>query len=1520
MKYNFKKFIILSGCLIFAVVLNLIYFFALPAVINIEKYKPEIRQYLKENVSVPLELGKLDIDMMWNLGIRIKAEKASLKKHDGSKFINIGNSYIEVALLPLINNNVIIRKAEINNPDINLTRFKDGTFDVSKIFIKKGKHKYKVEFNNALISLNNYKIDFTDKYIAPEKEIVFDGENIEILEFTPEKHIGVKVSGKASEATKEDVNFDLFANADFPLNKKHPTESRLRLGGKIKNFDLNSVKPYINKYSPRNFTVFSGNGSVNFDIDLNKDIQGKRKFFIDSETKGLNVIDSVKGNVLSHAGTLAFVTRGNFDDNDLYLDEFRADGDKINTNITGLISNFARKKIRNVDLNIDINNSRAKTVAEVFPKIVKVPLDPFNKILKHNIDGNLTGNLKARGYYRKPDLFGKVTYDDFSIIEKVPGTKNGYGTVDFFGPTLVLNSIQYMGKDEFVKTTGSITPFKGKTLKLSINSTQNVDFAKAQPVLLVIRDMFQFKLKPVTEMDIKGTGKTNLDLEGPFKDLKITGYVEAKNATVKYETLAGKAENVNGKIQFTGDKVCYDELNGYVEGLKVIPSGYTTLDGYTDMKLYIQKLDLKKAQKFVYDSPLLEKAQVALKDIIDIKGFADSTITIKGTEEKAGSSGIFKFNDVYLSYKGYGEPFNNLKGQLRYDNEDVYFDDINGNALENNVTVKGSVNGLNKNIDLAILSDNIRLEDAKKFVMSSSLLVKTQDIIKEFTFVKGTASINLILKGKADADCLKSLILSNLDASFEHSMAGFPVKVSQGSLNITDDTIQTQGIKGSAANSDFVLKGKVSNLKANYKKNAPLIPDMEIKIKRFSPQLLKEIAKAPLVPVKTKKILSEISNPEGYADVLVNLKPSMFNVLADFDGFAMYLKKDDIYMVIDSGKAEITDKNLIFSNLKGKISNSDFYINGSIKNYVRKPVFEIASSLEFNPDDADKLSTVIKRPVALKSSIPVAVNLKGKIDNWNMHVKMALNKGTSLNYANQMGLPDDKTRILSIHAKGKKDKIDIDSLNISTCDSDNNYTCKKLWELEVSGENENLLHCSGSIDKLKTLKPVFRNFKIYTNKEKPLSVCILNTGIQTFINNGNEKFLSEGNFKADLTLNGYIFKPDISGSVTFSDLKIPDYKLALNNANIIFSKDLVDLDLKGLKIDDSTADISAVIDYPLESPLMVRNMKITSDFMNLDNIARVFVANQKAVENTSEELKTPGFIIQNGTLKAKEIILHDLITSDAKANINFTPDWLLSVSDIQVNAAGGMGTGNIYYNAKSTELSFNMIAKNMQANALATTLFRFPNEVYGTLNGEGHFYTRGRNLEEIISNSNGYASFKIYDGRLVRLGSLEYLLRAANVLQSGIGGLNFNNIIDLVIPQKTGYFESLEGKFDVKDGVLSTEEISSSGENLSLYISGNFDMLTNYTEAKVYGKLSKKVSGLLGPLGSFSINQFIGYIPGFGFLPTAPGEKGLVDLIPGLSKIPVLGLGCFQKNRQFVVDINGNLYEQSSVKSFRWLD
>lgn len=1454
---TFYGILALIGILLFA------YFFLITAFLNSPKYKSEIKSYIIQKALVPVDPGKISVGLTWNLGVSLKTDKFIIKKQDNSKFINVGKTYVEISLLPIIKKQVIIRKIVIDKVDADITRFEDGTFDVSKIFaIKQPKSKYKVRLENTEIRLNNYNIKFNDNYIIPAKEILLNGEYIRLARFTPDKFVEVTAKGTICEQGKQTSFYDVLLSTALPINRKDILKNRIKTKGEVINFNLADFKPYLDKYIPDKFAVLTGKGSANFDMDLNTQIFGFRNFFVDSLVSDLEVTESSKKggkNILFHKEPLNIITGGAFDDKDLYLNTLQVKGGEINVEARGKINNYKDRKSRNVDLRIDVNNSRAKVVAEIFPKNIRIPKDPFNKIVKYNMDGNASGNISIKGFWRKPDLFGKIKYDDVSFFgESSPDTK-GFGSIDFLGPILVLNCKQKIGQDKFISVTGSVNPLKNKNLKLAVSTTQNIDYYKALPLLLAIRDIFEFKLGPVQQMDIKGTGKVNLDISGSFKKVKINGYVQANDASIKYETLAGRAENVNGKLKFDGDKVIYDEVVGFVDGLKVIPSGYTTLppkdsSAFSDVKLYIPKLDLQKAQKFVYGSPLLAEVQIALKDLIEAKGTADAEIFIKGTEKDTKSNGILKFSDVYVKYNGYSEPFNNLKGQFRYDDKKIYFDDVSGTLLGNNAKINGSSEVLKKYVELTIVSDKINLEDARNFIMNSSLLYKTQEVVKDFISINGTSALKLDLKGDTEVDPLKNMVLSNIRGEFVHKLTGYPIKIKEGALNITSDTVETAGIKAEAANSDFEIKGKVFGIKNNMKKKTPLIPDLEAIVKDFNASGFEQVVKTEVIPDKLKKNLSKFAGKSGTASVFVKLKPQSFYTTIDFNNFAGVYKSKDIPVSIEKGKVEITDKNVYFWNLNGRISDSAMFIKGYVQNYVKKPYFEITSNLDLNSEDINKFNGIFKGSGLEKEVLPVYIKTKGNFDKCQVQAKT------------------------------------------------------------------NFLNIYGSIDKLLTDEPVFKDFSIKTTDEKPLSSCVLNTCLKQIINSGNEKFISEGTIQADFTMNGYVLKPDIQGFISFAGIKVPDYKLNMDNVIFNFGKDALNIDFKGFKIDDSSLNIKAKVDYPLQIPFMVKDISITSDYFNVDNIAGIYSANKNLINNNIQDVKLPYFVIQKGKLETKELILLDLITSNVNADITYTPDWLLSVSNININATGGTGTGNLYYNTKSTELSLNLSAKDMQANALATTFFNIPNEVYGTLEGESQFYTKGRNMEEIISNLNGYAHFRINDGRLVRLGSLEYFLRAANVVQSGIGGFNFNNIVDLVAPQKTGYFNYLEGRIDLKEGVIHTEDITSSGNNLSLLISGDFDMLTNNSEVKILGKLSKKVSGLLGPLGSVSINQFIGYIPGFGFMPSSAEEKGLMDYLPGLSKIPLLGLDSSEKYRQFAVDINGDLYDPKSVKSFRWLE
>jgi hypothetical protein len=505
---------------------------------------------------------------------------------------------------------------------------------------------------------------------------------------------------------------------------------------------------------------------------------------------------------------------------------------------------------------------------------------------------------------------------------------------------------------------------------------------------------------------------------------------------------------------------------------------------------------------------------------------------------------------------------------------------------------------------------------------------------------------------------------------------------------------------------------------------------------------------------------------------------------------------------------------------------------------------------------------------------------------------MTLEKGVSVILPKGASLPEDKTRVFDLAAHGNINRINIESFDITL------------------DQNEHILHVSGIIDDFTTHKTSFTNLQIIN--PDPMNITLLNLFIEP---DSEEPFFSEGNIKANLVLNGAAFSPGIAGNIELINDIIPSRSTKINHATLEFTDNTILLNESSLDIAGSDIQATGSADKTFHLPLNVRNTEITSSSLNLDRVLKAVI---KQKQNQAETSETPLIMVKSGQIRANEFIISNFITSNLVSSFTVTPDWLLTLPDLSLEAANGRAAGEIIYNIKSAETTGTMNADGMSANAAATIFLNIPNEVYGTLTGSAQFSTRGRIKDELISNASGIATFIIEDGRLTRLGSLEYLLLAANTIRAGFASINLNSILNLIIPQKTGYFDVLDGKLTAERGVLATDNVTSKGRNLSLLLSGKMNMLNNYSDLTILGRISRRVSGLLGPLGSLSINTFVEYIPGLGFIP-GTGGRGLLEIIPLVSRIPFLGLGQ-KRERRFVVEIHGDLYDPNSVKSFRWLD
>ena len=190
------------------------------------------------------------------------------------------------------------------------------------------------------------------------------------------------------------------------------------------------------------------------------------------------------------------------------------------------------------------------------------------------------------------------------------------------------------------------------------------------------------------------------------------------------------------------------------------------------------------------------------------------------------------------------------------------------------------------------------------------------------------------------------------------------------------------------------------------------------------------------------------------------------------------------------------------------------------------------------------------------------------------------------------------------------------------------------------------------------------------------------------------------------------------------------------------------------------------------------------------------------------------------------------------------------------------------------------------------------------------FSCTGESQSACLKTLNGQAKFQVKNGRMPKLGSLEYLLKAGNLVKSGITGLSLNGLIDLVTPLKTGNFDIIKGNITVNNGIADKIQIISSGRDLNLFITGIYNMSNYYADMYVFGRLSKKISNGLGPIGNASLNTLFSTIPGVNLNATKDSS-----IINDINKIPGVELSN-KLYRIFAVEVHGDDY----VDSFRWVE
>ncbi|MFB2896153.1 translocation/assembly module TamB domain-containing protein [Aerosakkonemataceae cyanobacterium BLCC-F50] len=331
-------------------------------------------------------------------------------------------------------------------------------------------------------------------------------------------------------------------------------------------------------------------------------------------------ITQLQGNfsgTVDFAGTLPRDIQASFNlqGNDWKLGTYTAEQVVAQGTYNGGNLNVQALQIKSQDTRVAFQGTLGTEAQNGVLQIQNFPLEPLNNILQLPVyvTGNLDGTVNIAGNLNNPYASGQLnvkkgTFDGTAIQSAV-------ANFTYEDARLNLDSQVLINPPQPIVIAGSV-PFKLPFAQVQPASNQislNVNVQNEGLALINLLTNQQVRW-------VNGTGQAQLTVGGTLERPVPKGFVNLQNATLGGQLLAEDLKNVNGQIQFEGDRIVVENLTGNFQQGQVIAQG--TIPIFTPLD----------SQDPARQNPLtiaLERARINLKGLYG--GIVDGRVVIAGS-------------------------------------------------------------------------------------------------------------------------------------------------------------------------------------------------------------------------------------------------------------------------------------------------------------------------------------------------------------------------------------------------------------------------------------------------------------------------------------------------------------------------------------------------------------------------------------------------------------------------------------------------------------------------------------------------------------------------------------------------------------------------------------------------------------------------------------------------------------------------------------------------------------------------
>ena len=1437
-----------------------------------------IQNYFKNKISVINEINidydKFNLKTYPDFTIEANTKNFKLSTKDNSNLINGANISLKVDFFPLHLKKVNIKSLNANNVVMNGIWYKEKRIGFKSSTIEKllyslnislDKKKSNVHVGNHLIFIDNQitgkNTEFrSDYFILQLKNNIISLKNKAKIDFH-------------DNATVYNLNFS------SNLNNKN----NIILEGKIKDLYLNDIISFLPEKYTKEISKIKGVVDIEATHLIDKDLTSLELIANDVTILAKKLENSI---ITNGTTTLKLIFKSTKDQ--LIIEDGALTGEPFELKFNGAIKNFI-SPIFNVK--VDIIKAKIDAIYNLLPACLAPSNHPkiISSMKKYNFYSDLTGTVDILGDINTPKIFGNLSLKNIYFKDDKKNLPKSFVNLTFEDNIVNVIAKIYTNKSQFADISGYSNLYGNEYGEYNISSTNKLDLSIGRKMLLPISEMFDIDISILPLIEIQGIGNLQLNYQGNLYDKNINGVLQFDNTNLKIKGLETNINNAKGSLNFKNKDILIKTDHAYIDNKNISIKGTATLNNDFDLKIAANNVEIKRMFDLIKNSDFLKTQAKLLTPIEFVNGKTAVDLNIKGNINKLTPetfnknvlySGTLDFNDAQAKIIFFSPIIEKLNGTINFNTNNI---DIN---LQSDVDkAKFFYVGA---IENGLININIHSKEAYAHSLLKFLPEYDFEKIKNEKF-KTKVMFDVAYNAPIDNDKLNYDKLK-LTAKFVPDNEEFPISVKSGVLNIENGNIKLEKFKA-------FLKGVEVTANAEIKKAFSTMPivNMQLKSPMFNLDILNSSEFLELFPDKIVSIFEFYENYQGNLNINVAINNNKMNGLIKMSDINLIQKQNKLSIIVKNGDIKIKDNNIFLDAINAQIDSSPVFLELSISNIFSLPYLKGYLTTTFNDNFVSGIiNPYMTYPLRIKGAPLLTVELQGNKNKFYIQPRLQLTENSDISFMGANIDDIDQKRELKASIIVEPDSLFIRNFVISKyINSSNNKSypipfLKSMLKLEKKTNGINIKNFA-----IKTIHPT--NAKLFNLFFK-------------------KSVIKDGFFDCNLKLSNNA----LVGNLTAKNISMPYYNLQVDNIKLNNTKKDIAIDVTG-KVYDSKLSAEMNVKNSLNFPINISNLNIQTEKFNTNQILDAFsqvslstVPNLLQVETQKSNFTNETiFTIQKGTLIAENILFRDLIAKNLYSEFSLLNDSILQIDNLKFKVADGEVSSKANYNFKNGEMQLNSFAKNVDANYITEALFNVKNQIFGNLDGKMQFSTRGKTDFERLQNTFGTFEFLITDGKMPKLGSMEYLLKAGNLIKSGLFGVSVNKIINLIVPLNSGEFDKIQGSMQMQNGVAKEIQIFSKGPDLSIYLSGEYDIPAENADMEVWGKITNNKLNFLGPIGNASLNTFFKLIPWHNSSDSVISSE--INKIPDIKNTQ-------EDRRIFHAKINGNINADNYVSTFNWVE